>query len=177
MSAVVDRQALEDAFIVTYDRERDIGAALDSVIAVYEQLKGSPKSLLSVRSQLAARIAKRKGTKQRPVKSHVVETVTLSRYRMAAALRPFIEAMALARGMLASDLTGVRQDHGVVVVRDEIVWLLRQQKPPVSFSIIGLAFGGRDHSSMMAARRRFEARLAAEPGLRERALGELREAA
>lgn len=73
--------------------------------------------------------------------------------------------VALFHGVSVARVLG-RADHkSMAHVRDEAAWLLL--RAGYSTTVAGLALR-RDHSSIIAARDRFDERLAMDPGLRER---------
>lgn len=71
--------------------------------------------------------------------------------------RPLIKSVAERNGVSIEAITGPGAYQSIVRVRDEVCWVLRRSG--FSYPEIGIAVN-RDHTSVMAAVRRFEARLA-----------------
>jgi len=76
-----------------------------------------------------------------------------------------VRDVAKRHGLKPSVIRGPRRDRYAVHARDEVVWILRQ--PEASYPLIGHLLN-RDHSTIISAFRRFEARLEAEPELAAR---------
>src|SRR5580765_2541437 len=79
-------------------------------------------------------------------------------YMVSSASREIIAKAAMIHGVAVSKIVGPSRLRSVVLARDEVSWLLRQSG--LSYPQVGAAIGGRDHSTAMAAVRRFEARMA-----------------
>lgn len=149
MSAHIDWEAIENAFVMAYDQERQIGIALRVAFALFLSERGALQ---------LARAAKPKA-----------KAPTLAKYRVAMQLRPLVAAFAQARGIALKEITGGGQNPAIVPWRDELSWCLRQQDPARhSYPVIGCVLGGRHHATVIKACRRFEARLATDPALRAR---------
>jgi chromosomal replication initiation ATPase DnaA len=158
-----DYDLLASVFSEVYQREKCIAVSLRSVFAMDDERRRHPRASAQL-SIAAVESAKRP-----------LPTQTLSRYRQAQLLLPFIETTARAHGLAAKELTGPSRLTLVSSVRHEAMWKIRQETK-ASFPVIGMAFGGRDHATVIFGVRKFEARLAAEPELRARVLGEGRAA-
>jgi chromosomal replication initiation ATPase DnaA len=94
-----------------------------------------------------------------------------SRVSEGLALRPIIARVGEAFGIPERLLRRPeRTVTAVSEVRELVVWVLREAVPhPVpSFPVIGLALGGRDHSTIISAYRKAVARVDADPALRAR---------
>jgi len=107
---------------------------------------------------------------KRPTRAPAMRS--LERLRESLKVRPLIAAVAAARGMEERHLVGASRVAAVVRARDEASWVIRDMVridgEPISYPMIGLALGGRDHSTVIAACRRVEARIARDPDLRLR---------
>jgi|GEM_PF-3380964 len=95
----------------------------------------------------------------------------LTRFQVAQLLLPFVEEVAQRHGLTPKQVTGGARIAIVSSVRQEAMWTLRQ-KTKASFPSIGMALGGRHHTTVIHGIRAFEHRLATEPELRARVLGE-----
>lgn len=84
-----------------------------------------------------------------------------------------IERVAAYRGVLASRLRGPLRTSLFVVPRHEAMWILREATE-LSYPAIGRLFGGRDHSTVIAACRKVEARMLVRPSYREELLSLVR---
>lgn len=80
--------------------------------------------------------------------------------------RALVDYVASSHGIHVDDLCGADRRADLVRVRDEAAWLLRSTGAPLKS--IGRALGGRDHSTVLVAIRRFEARMKADDLLAER---------
>jgi chromosomal replication initiation ATPase DnaA len=69
-----------------------------------------------------------------------------------------IHRVAISRGVVVGDLQSPCHDAPLVRIRDEASWVCRQDGHP--FALIGIALGGRDHSTVIAAVRRHKRELA-----------------
>lgn len=81
---------------------------------------------------------------------------------------PTLKQVAHRRGVSVALLTGKDQYPALCRIREEACWLLWGGGPKnggLSYSEVGVALN-RDHSSVMSSCRKFEKRLANEPGLR-----------
>lgn len=133
----LDEDALETAFVLSYERTHDIRAANRVVIRVYNLLRaGGP--LAEAKAALAVRLAER--TPQ-----------------VAAELAALVATVAVEHGLTAKDLTGPSRVAAAVLARDEAAWRLRRAGH--SFSVVGAALG-RSHQVALQACRRHEARVA-----------------
>lgn len=65
-------------------------------------------------------------------------------------LKQVIAAVAAARGVKVDELVGPRRPRRIVEPRQEAMWLARQVTG-LSLPQIGAAFGGRDHTTVMAS--------------------------
>jgi len=160
-----DLDAMANIFSSVYQQGRDIAGALRVVFAIDDARRGDTGT---GQQQLLADADR--DPLPRPLKQD-----KLSRYRQAQLLLPFIEEVAQRHGLTAKDLAGGARVKVVSSVRYEAMWFARA-KTKASLPTIGMALGGRDHTTVLAGIRKFEARLATEPELRARVLGEARAA-
>ncbi|MFC5374000.1 helix-turn-helix domain-containing protein [Brevundimonas faecalis] len=70
-----------------------------------------------------------------------------------------IAAVADRYGVTAGELKGARGSNAVSVVRYVAYAAVREARPHLSYSQIGKAFGGRDHSTIIDGIQKHEARL------------------
>ena len=149
------REALETIFVLTYERERDIAATLDTVVRFLDGARKSRVGLLTATAIGVSSIKRRRRA-----------TASMAKLRIARTLGPEIARVAHHHRLEAEDLTGDSLVPEVVAARYEAYWRLRQLRH--SLPIVGLAVGGRNHSTVHTGLRKFEAMLAADPALRAR---------
>lgn len=154
-----DYKALGDLFAMA----RYAGADIDEcLLIVFEADDGR-------RHKTAAGFAK-----AHTILRRIGKACTLEAKRKAAALYPIVAEVAAAHGVAIERLMGPTRDREISLVREEAMWLCRR-KTQASYPVIAAAAGCVNHTSAIEAVRRFEARLAADPELRARVLGEQRE--
>lgn len=157
------REALETVFVLTYEHEHDIGSTIDTVVRFLDHARASRMGVdTSVAIGVASLKRRRRGT------------ASLPKIRAAQRLAPEVARIADEHGLSARLLTGDSLVPSVVAVRYEAYYRLHRLGRH-SLPIVGLAVGGRNHSTVFTGVRKFEARLAAEANLRAR-IGELAKA-
>lgn len=111
------------------------------------------------------------GSRREAAKARVVPVRPL---RLAREFAPVIKAVADAHGLPVVELTGPSQEAPVLLARFEAMWRIRYLPRAVapSWAVIAAALGRADHTTAINGVRKFEARLAADPELRARVLGE-----
>ncbi len=74
--------------------------------------------------------------------------------------------VALAHGLKVSHLRGQSRIARIAIARHEAMWLIREATE-LSFPDIGRLFGGRDHTTVLAACRKIQARVDLDPAYGE----------
>ena len=87
-----------------------------------------------------------------------------SRWRAGSSIKRILAHVAEKHGFEPEALTGKSKVHRVSVARQEAMWLAYQERWPYgrrvySLPQIGAFFGDRDHTTVLHAIRRHEARL------------------
>ncbi len=94
----------------------------------------------------------------------------MARVRSALSVRHVIGRVARAHSLETDDLIGQSKISPIARARGEACWVLRNAVQ-LSFPIVGMALGGRDHSTVIYACRKVDARIKLDPELRQRLLG------
>lgn len=74
--------------------------------------------------------------------------------------------IALARGVKVTDISGPSRISRIASARHEAMWLIREATD-LSFPDIGRMLGGRDHSTVIAAHKKIQARVDRDPAYGE----------
>lgn len=74
-------------------------------------------------------------------------------------MREIIKQVAAKHGVTVTDIISERRPKPVVIARHEAMWRCKQETTN-SLPAIGRAFGGRDHTTALAAIRKHEWRMA-----------------
>lgn len=76
-------------------------------------------------------------------------------------IRQIILETAIKHNIKPEAITGVSRSKPVVEARHEAIWRARKERPDMSLPLIGKAFGGRDHTTVLSAIRKIERQRAA----------------
>lgn len=124
---------------------------------------------------------RRRPPRYRWKKPRLLKTLPVPPKVRAEEFRPLVESVArqyrLSYEVLVGPQVGPRTAPVICWARYHAMWLIRHLPRPVppSYPIIAAAVGRDNHSTAIQGVRKFEARLAADPELRARVLGEQRE--
>lgn len=163
MSPERDYNALADIFSMIFDREKDIATALRVVFEADSAGRQREKKRKIAAAHIVAHAYLRKLDRG---------TDLASRRRSSLATR-IVGQVAAFHGVTVARLVGDERCGEISRIRHEAMWLLRRER--FSFPCIADELGCVNHTSAINGVRKFEARLAADPELRARVLGEQRE--
>lgn len=90
--------------------------------------------------------------------NHYRELTVRRGKRPAAAI---IREVSVKHGIPVEEIVGVSRSKHIVAARQEAMYRVRKERPDMSLPMIGKAFGGKDHTTVLHAVRKFEAQRAA----------------
>lgn len=155
--------------ITAWDVQRTLAHLFDAAIAAgtafIATLRIHPTACTSLEASLASRLAgglvvsMPPGNSTRSLADNVVADS-----RPTTTLRRVIGATARKHGLTAADLTGPSRCRQVSHARGMAMYLSRRLTP-ASLGTIGMAFGGRDHTTVLHGIRVTEERRSLHPGI------------
>lgn len=104
-----------------------------------------------------AGLAQRERERERLAALVAEANATLAQHDPRPRPQTIIAAVAAGHGLSLRDLTGKSQTRPVVRARFEAIVAVRELYPEKSLPTLGRLFGGRDHTTILAALRRMRA--------------------
>lgn len=90
----------------------------------------------------------------------VLKGISRRKESVGGSISDIVKEMVAVSGVSRADIVSHRRIERVVIVRQFAMWRVRNETT-FSYAVIGKAFGGRDHTTVLHASRKTEERIAA----------------